>query len=185
MPSRSIQEKGGRLHGFQLWVNLPARDKMVPPRYQEIPAERIPEARTTDGKARVRVIAGEALGAKAVIDTRTPILFQHWTLQPGATVEQPLPGNFNAFAYVFGGQMLVGPEAKPVGDGQLAILGEGDSVRMACAATATEPAQVLLLGGVPLREPVARYGPFVMNTKEEIMQAIVDFQTGRMGQISR
>jgi redox-sensitive bicupin YhaK (pirin superfamily) len=185
MPSRRIQEKGGRVHGFQLWVNLPARDKMMRPRYQEIPAERIPEAHTPDGKSRVRVIAGEALGAKAVIDTRTPILYQHWTLQPGATVEQPIPGSFNAFAYVFGGQLLAGPEAKPVGDGQLAILGEGDSVRMACASTATEPAQVLLLGGEPLREPVARYGPFVMNTQEEIMRAIVDFQTGRMGQISR
>lgn len=185
MPSRRIQEKGGRVHGFQLWVNLPARDKMMPPRYQELPAERIPEARTADGKARVRVIAGEALGAKAVIDTRTPILYQHWTLQPGASVEQPIPRDFNAFAYVFGGQVLVGPEAKPVGDGQLAILGEGDAVRLACAPSATEPAQVLLLGGVPLREPVARYGPFVMNTREELMQAVVDFQLGRMGQISR
>lgn len=185
MPSRRIREQGGRVHGFQLWVNLPARDKMMPPRYQELPAERIPEARTEDGRARVRVIAGEALGTQAVIDTRTPILYQHWTLQPGAQVEQPIPGTFNTFAYVFGGRVLVGAEAKPVGDGQLALLGEGASVRLACASSASEPAQVLLLGGVPLQEPVARYGPFVMNTKQEILQAIEDFQRGRMGQISR
>ncbi|HYH97590.1 pirin family protein [Hyalangium sp.] len=185
MPSRRVQQKGGRVHGFQLWVNLPARDKMMKPRYQELPAARIPLVKTEDGKAQVRLIAGEALGAKAVIDTRTPILYQHWTLQPGTVIEQPVPAGYNACAYVFIGQALLGADARPVGEGQLALLGQGDMVRLECAPSAKEPTQFLLLGGVPLGEPVARYGPFVMNTKEEIMQAVRDFQMGRMGQIAR
>lgn len=185
MPSRRFQQAGGRSHAFQLWVNLPARDKMINPRYQEVPAERIPTVKTPDGTAQARVIAGEALGAKAVIDTRTPILMQHWTLQPGASVEQPLPPEYNAFAYVFIGQALISAEARPVNSGQMAILGTGGSVRLACAPSAKEPAQLLLLGGAPLREPVARYGPFVMNTQEEIMQAVQDFQQGRLGKIAR
>jgi len=185
MPSRRFQQRGGRVHGFQIWVNLSARDKMMQPRYQELPSARIPLAKTEDGKAQVRVIAGEALGAKAVIDTLTPLLLQHWTLQPGAVVEQPIPSGYNAFAYVFLGHALISAEARPVGEGQLALLGEGDAVRLACSPAAQEPVQLLLLGGVPLREPVARYGPFVMNTREEIMQAVMDFQMGRMGQISR
>ncbi|HLL01102.1 MAG TPA: pirin family protein [Myxococcaceae bacterium] len=186
MPSHRMRQQGGRMHGFQIWVNLPARDKMMAPRYQELPATRIPEAATSDGKARVRVVAGEALGARAVIETRTPILYQHWTLQPGASVEQPLPDGFNACVYVFGGQALVGTQAQAVEDGQLAVLAEGaGGVRLACAPNASGPAQLLLLGGVPLREPVARYGPFVMNTRAELLQAVEDFQQGRMGHISR
>jgi redox-sensitive bicupin YhaK (pirin superfamily) len=185
MPSRRVMQQGGRAHGFQIWVNLPARDKMMAPRYQEIPANRIPEASTPDGKARVRVVAGEALGARAVIETRTPILYQDWTLQPGASVEQPLPEGYNACAYVFQGEALIGAQAQAVRDGQLALLGDGGGVKLACAPSASGPARLLLLGGVPLREPVARYGPFVMNTREEILQAIEDFQSGRMGQISR
>jgi redox-sensitive bicupin YhaK (pirin superfamily) len=183
MPARHIRERGGRVHGFQLWVNLPARDKMMPPRYQEVPASRIPVAATADGRAQVRVIAGEALGARAVIDTRTPIVYQDWTLAPGARVEQPLAEAHNAFAYVFEGRARVG--AQEVGEGQLALLGPGTGVALSVADDAARSARLLLLSGQPLREPVARYGPFVMNTEAEILQAITDYQAGRLGEIQR
>jgi redox-sensitive bicupin YhaK (pirin superfamily) len=183
MPSRAIREQGGRVHGFQIWVNLPRRDKLMERRYQEIPAARIPVGHSQDGRADVRVVAGEALGVSAVIETRTPIFFQDWTLRPGADVRLPLPADHQASAYVFGGTALVG--GKPVGDGQLAILGPGDAVQLGAEVTAVGAARLLLLSGVPLREPVARYGPFVMNTPEEIHEAIVDFQAGRMGAIQR
>jgi redox-sensitive bicupin YhaK (pirin superfamily) len=183
MPSRRIQEEGGRVHGFQLWVNLPARDKMMPPRYQEVPADKIPRAVSPDGKAEVAVVAGEALGARAVIDTRTPILYQDWTLRPGAIVEQPVPASHDGFVYVFSGEALVGD--RPVREGQMAILGAGEGVLLAVGPDAPEPARLLLIAGEPIREPVARYGPFVMNTEAEIVQAIRDYQLGRMGQIER
>jgi redox-sensitive bicupin YhaK (pirin superfamily) len=183
MPARQIREQGGRVHGFQLWVNLPARDKMMAPRYQEIPAARIPQATTADGKGRVRVIAGEALGRSAVIETRTPIAYHDWTLDPGARVVVPLPPGYSAWVYLFGGGAEVG--GRSVKDGQLAVLGEGDAVELAVPATAAEPARLLLVGGVPLREPVVAYGPFVMNRKEEIVEAIRDYQAGRMGEIAR
>jgi redox-sensitive bicupin YhaK (pirin superfamily) len=185
MPSERIRRDGGRMHGFQIWVNLPARDKRMAPRYQEVPRDRIPEAETGDGLARVRVIAGEALGARAVIETRTPILYQDWTLQPGAVVVQPIREELQAFAYVFEGEAAIGEAGAVVRDGQLALLGPGDRVRLASAPAAARSARLLLLGGVPLREPVARHGPFVMNTEGEIRQAIVDYQAGRMGEIRR
>jgi redox-sensitive bicupin YhaK (pirin superfamily) len=183
MPSRAIREQGGRVHGFQIWVNLPKRDKMMAPRYQEVPSPRIPEATSADGLARVRVIAGEALGVKAVIDTRTPIVYQDWTLQPGADVTQPLAAGHNAMVYVFEGAVRVGE--RTVSDGELAILGAGDSVRLSAPKDATSGGRFLLLAGQPLDEPVALYGPFVMNTRSEIMDAVFDYQAGRLGQIER
>jgi len=183
LPSRRILEKGGRVHGFQVWVNLPRRDKFISPRYQEIPAAAIPVSRSADGLAEVRVVAGEALGAHAVIETRTPIYFQDWTLRPGAEVNLTLPKDHQASAYVFSGEALVA--GRPIRDGQLALLSAGDAVQLAASGTASAPTRLLLLSGVPLREPVARYGPFVMNTPEEIHQAILDFQAGRMGEIRR
>ena len=185
MPSKKLQREGGRMHGFQIWVNLPARDKMMAPRYQEISRDRIPSATSPDGLARVRVIAGEALGVGAAIDTRTPIALHDWTLQPGAQVETPLPAGFDASVYVFEGEALVGPEARPVGDGTFAVLGAGDTLRLAASPTAEKPARLLVLAGVPLREPVARYGPFVMNTEAELRTAFADYQAGRMGSIAR
>jgi redox-sensitive bicupin YhaK (pirin superfamily) len=182
MPSQRIREQGGRVHGFQIWVNLPRKDKLARPRYQEYSREKLPQARTDDGKAQVRVIAGEALGVRAVIETRTPIVLQDWTLQPGADVTLPFASDLQMLVYVFEGSARVGPEGTTVGEGQLAILGPGESVRL---SGGTEPARLLLLGGVPLREPVARYGPFVMNTRAEIAQAFTDFQSGRMGEITR
>ncbi|QRN94158.1 pirin family protein [Archangium violaceum] len=184
MPSRELSRGGGRMHGFQIWVNLPRRDKMMPPRYQEIPSAGIPVASTPDGKVRVKVIAGESLGARAVIDTRTPIQYLHFTLEPGARFEQPVPRAHNAFAYVFGGEGSFGPEGTRAADGQ-AVLFANDADSVVMTNTGSEPLQLLLLSGVPLREPMVRYGPFVMNTQAEILQAFEDFQNGRMGRIQR
>jgi quercetin 2,3-dioxygenase len=184
MPAREFAEKGGRMHGFQIWVNLPRRDKMMAPRYQEIPAGRIPVASSPDGRVRVKVIAGESLGVRAVIDTRTPIQYLHFTLEPGGRIEQPVPRDHNAFAYVFEGEGLFGPEATPAADGQAVLFGnDADSVVLENRGKA--PLQLLLLSGVPLREPMVRYGPFVMNTQAEIHQAFEDYQSGRMGTIQR
>ncbi|HEY2940867.1 MAG TPA: pirin-like C-terminal cupin domain-containing protein, partial [Vicinamibacteria bacterium] len=165
--------------------NLPARDKMMPPRYQEVPASRIPQAASPDGRARVRVIAGEALGVRAAIDTRIPIVYQDWTLDPGAVVEQPLAEDHHALAYVFAGRADVGSGGHSLGDGQLGLLGPGDRVRLAVPSAAPVAARLLLLAGQPLREPVARYGPFVMNTEAEVRQALADFRSGRFAQIQR
>jgi redox-sensitive bicupin YhaK (pirin superfamily) len=186
MPSARIREQGGRVHGFQIWVNLPARLKMTRPRYQEVAGDKIPTASTPDGKATVRVIAGEALGAKAVIDTHTPIVYQDWSVRPEADVTVPLPADQQALVFVFEGAVRVGGDGKDEGklveDGRMALLGPGDAVRL---RGASEAGRLLLLAGVPLREPVARYGPFVMNTEAEIYQAARDFQSGRMGEITR
>ncbi|HXX30936.1 MAG TPA: pirin family protein [Myxococcaceae bacterium] len=183
MPSRRVQEGGGRVHGFQIWVNLPRKDKLIPPRYQEIPSARIPTGRSEDGLAEVKVVAGEALGARAVIETRTPIFFQDWTLRPGASVVVPVPAEHQAMTYVFQGDAQVA--GGRVRDGQLGLLGPGDTLELGAPPDTGAPARLLLLSGVPLREPLARYGPFVMNTREEIHQAILDFQAGRMGEIRR
>jgi redox-sensitive bicupin YhaK (pirin superfamily) len=180
MPSVRIQERGGRVHGFQVWVNLPARLKMSRPRYQEVPSSRIPEGRSSDGRARVKVVAGEALGASAVIDTSTPITYQDWTLDEGSDLTQPIATEQQALAYVFQGSARVGGTV--VAEGQMALLGAGDAVRLRGNAGG---GRLLLLAGVPVNEPVARYGPFVMNTESELMQAVRDFQSGRMGEITR
>src|SRR5947208_3237600 len=147
-------------------------DEMVPPRYQEVPASRIPQAATPDGRARVRVIAGEALGVRAAIDTRTPIVYQDWSLDPGAVVEQPLAEGHQASVYVFAGRADVGSGGDSLGDGQLGLLGPGDRVRLAVPSGAPVGARLLLLAGQPLREPVARYGPFVMKPDAEVPQAL-------------
>jgi len=181
MPSRGVRDAGGLVHGFQVWVNLPARLKLTPPRYQEVASAKIPTAHSADGLARVRVIAGEALGAQAIIDTLTPIVYQDWSLQPGADVTLPLAPEQQALIYVFQGAARIGNEGSPVVDGQLALLAAGDSVRL----RASQDARLLLLAGVPLNEPVARYGPFVMNTEQEIRQAFRDYQSGKMGEITR
>ena len=184
MPGADLSRKGGRMHGFQLWVNLPKRDKMMKPRYQEIPSARIPTGRSSDGRVSVRVIAGEALGAKAVIETRTPIQYLHYTLQPGARTVQAVPHDYNAFAYVIDGAATLGPDAAPASRRQMVTFAnDGDEVAIAAQEAAEQPLDVLLIAGLPLKEPVARYGPFVMNTRAELLQAVDDFQNGRMGRI--
>ncbi len=183
VPSDEFMRDGGVMHGFQIWVNLPAHDKMMTPRYQEIPRTGIPQAVSTDGKVKVGVIAGQAMGVSAVIDTRTPIHYLHYTLQPGGATTQSVPAGYNALVYLISGTVQVGADRKPVREGQMARLGDGNTVSLSVDKDADSPADLLLLAGVPLNEPVARYGPFVMNTREEIEQAFRDYQSGRMGRI--
>ena len=184
MPSEELLQNGGRMHGFQLWVNLPSVDKMMRPRYQDVPSATIPQAQEADGSVWVKVIAGEALGSKAVIDTRTPIMYLHYVLQPGAEVLHPVPNHYNAFVYGVEGQGLVGDDGDLVQRGQIALFaGDSDVVRLSVPNEATEPWSLLLLAGVPIGEPVVRYGPFAMNTEAEIRQAIEDYRAGRMGVI--
>jgi redox-sensitive bicupin YhaK (pirin superfamily) len=185
MPSRRIMAEGGRIHGFQLWVNLPRRDKRIAPRYQEISGDHIPKARTPDGLASVRVIAGKALGVEAVIETRIPIVYQDWKLKPGASVELALPADHQGFVYVFSGEARVGELGTAVPDGSLAQLSPGVTLSLGVPDSAAHAARLLLCAGAPLHEPVARYGPFVMNTADEIAQAIDDYRAGRMGEIAR
>ena len=181
LPSNEFMRDGGVMHGFQVWVNLPARDKMIRPRYQEIPGTGIPQATSVDGKVMVRVIAGESLGQTAAIETRTPIYYLHFTIQPGGEIMQSIPAGFNALLYLISGAVRADKET--VREGQMARLGDGDRVWLVVAADAPAPADLLLLAGQPLNEPMARYGPFVMNTREEIDQAFRDYQSGRMGRI--
>ncbi len=183
-PSQRIRDQGGRVHGFQVWVNLPAKLKMTQPRYQEVKSAAIPRAETPDGRARVVVIAGSALGVDAVIDTHTPVAYQDWTLDAGGDATVTLDHGERALVYVFGGSARIGDEGRVIGDGQLAILGEGTTVRLR-GPEAGASARLLLLAGTPLHEPVARYGPFVMNTRDELIQAFDDYQSGRMGEITR
>ena len=184
MPSHEFQHTGGRMHGFQLWVNLPRRDKMTRPRYQEIPKGRIPNATSADGLVSVSVIAGEALGRKAVIETHTPIMYLHYAVRPGGVVNQTVPSDYNMFAYVVDGAGLFGEGRERAIDGQMVMFAQdGGSVKITNAPDADQELEVLLIGGVPLNEPIARYGPFVMNTEQEIYQAFEDFRMGRMGEI--
>ncbi len=184
MPEKEFAKTGGRLHGFQLWVNLPKKDKMAKPRYQDIKSDRIPVVKSDDGRVQAKVIAGEAFGKHAVMDTRTPITYLHFTLQPGGKVVRPVPQNHNAFAYVVGGKGLFGADEKPAQREQVVLFAnDGNEISIKVPDDAASPLDVLLIAGVPLNEPVARYGPFVMNTKEEIYQAIGDYRSGRMGQI--
>jgi redox-sensitive bicupin YhaK (pirin superfamily) len=185
MPSAEFLRNGGRMHAFQLWVNLPTGDKMMKPRYQEIASAQIPTATSSDGLVTVSVIAGDALGQKAVIETRTPIVYLHYRIEAGGAVVQQVPSSFNAFAYVVEGEGLFGAGKERGGDGQMILFArDGDEVRIENPADAKTTLEVLFIAGVPLNEPVVRYGPFVMNTKAEIYQAIEDYQQGRMGAIS-
>jgi redox-sensitive bicupin YhaK (pirin superfamily) len=184
MPSAEFMRTGGVMHGFQLWVNLPQRDKMIKPRYQEIPSARIPKATSADGLVSVTVIAGEAMGEKAVIETRTPIIYLHYRLGPGGVATQQVPHAYNSFAYVVDGAGLFGSEGERAGDGQMVMFAaDGDEVRIENPADADSTLDVLLIAGVPLNEPIARHGPFVMNTEAEIHQAFEDYRRGRMGAI--
>ena len=181
MPEAAFAGRGGRMHGFQLWVNLPRKDKMMAPRYQEVPAARIPVGRSPDGRVTARVIAGEALGARAVIDTRTPIVYLDVSVEPGGALEQAVPAGFNALVYVVEGEGRFGADGTPAKAHELVLFsGDGDAVRVEAPAGGA-PLRVLLVAGQPLGEPVARAGPFVMNTRAEVVQAFEDFQAGRLG----
>ena len=186
MPEDQFSCNGGRMHGFLFWVNLPRQDKMTKPHYQEIPSSKIPVAKSLDGKVTSKVIAGEAMGANAVMETRTPIMYVHFALQPKSEIEQRIPVEYNAFAYVVGGQGLFGSDNRnTAAKGQIVIFSDagGDTVSLKNESH-DSPLDVLLTAGLPLNEPVARYGPFVMNEQHEIDQAMEDYRTGRMGQIN-
>ncbi len=184
MPSKERFEKGGPVHGFQLWVNLPADLKMIDPNYQELQPEQVAQIETEAQDAQGRLIAGEALGARGAIETTLPTSYQHWTLQPGSVVELPFPEGLDVSAYVFKGTALLGDDARRVPEGSFAMFGRGQTVRMGVDAAA-KPVDLLLLAAAPLNEPVARRGPFVMNTEDELRQAVVDYRAGRMGYIPR
>ncbi|ACY95744.1 pirin family protein [Thermomonospora curvata] len=192
-PPPELVAKGGLFHGVQLWVNLPRAQKWAPPRYQDIRATDIKLLSSADGASLVRVIAGSLAGHEGPGITYTPITYLHATVAPGARLTLPWPADFNALLYVLSGRGVAGPEDRPVEEGQLAVFGgsprteHGDALTLRAADTQPQASkdgwEVLLLGGLPIREPIARYGPFVMNTREEIIQAFEDYQAGRMGQI--
>jgi redox-sensitive bicupin YhaK (pirin superfamily) len=185
MPVARIREHGGRVHGFQIWVNLPASDKRAPPGYQEVRRENMPTATSADGRATVKVIAGEAGGVAAHVRTRTPILLFDIALRPGADLAIATPGPFAVAAYVYQGDARVGPTRTHVPEGGFVVLADGSEAQLGRDAGDDGESRVLLLGGEPLREPVARYGPFVMNTEAEIVEAIRDYQSGRFAAIAR
>jgi redox-sensitive bicupin YhaK (pirin superfamily) len=185
-PPEALIASGGLFHGLQLWVNLPASQKWSPPRYQDIRAGNVALLASHDGGALLRVIAGEVDGHPGPGITHTPISMAHATLSPGARVVVPWPRDFNALAYVLAGRGSVGAEHARIRTGQLAAFGGGDALTIGAdeAQESRSPSlEVLLLGGRPIREPVAWYGPFVMNTHAEIAQALSDYKAGRMGSI--
>ncbi len=185
-PPDQLIASGGLFHGIQLWVNLPATDKWIDPRYQGIEAHDVLLLRSPDGGALVRVIAGEVAGHRGPGATHTPISLVHATLEPGAELVLPWPRAYNALAYVLGGRGSAGPGARPLHSGQLVVFGPGDTLVMRADASqeSRNPAlDVLLLGGRPIGEPVYAHGPFVMNTRAEIVQAFEDYEAGRLGTV--
>src|SRR6201988_932130 len=186
MPPEALVISGGVVHGVQLWVNLPAKSKMIPPAYQGIEAAAVKLAASADAGALVRVIAGEVGGHRGPGSTHTPITLIHATVSPGARLQLPWDPSFNALVYVLAGAGRVGTEGRPIRDGQLVVFGRGDwfEVRGNDQQASQTPAlELLILGGQPIREPVAAYGPFVMNTKSVLGQALQDFEAGLFGHI--
>ncbi len=181
LPTERMYRNGGLSHGVQLWVNLPPALKMTPPRYQSITANALRLLTSDDGGALIRLIAGEIAGFEGPGVTHTPITYAHATLAPGAQISVPWNPAFNAMAYVLTGRGTAGAEGRPVESGQLVAFGQGDHLVVGAADRQSEPLDVLLLGGLPIGAPIAHYGPFVMNTRAEILQAIEDYQAGRLG----
>jgi redox-sensitive bicupin YhaK (pirin superfamily) len=186
-PPTELVERGGVFHGIQLWVNLPKKDKFAPPRYQAIEGNDAKLLASDDGGALVRIIAGEIDGYRGPGVTHTPITLAHATIQSGAQLNLPWRRDFNALVYVLSGSGYVGPVAHPIKQGQLAVLGPGDRITVGAQSTQessrTTAIDVLLLGGQPIREPVFHYGPFVMNSRAELIEALQDYQAGKFGNI--
>ena len=181
MPSQKIRTGGGRVHGFQLWVNLPAIHKRATPRYQAITADQIP---VVEGDGwRAIVIAGEVLGARGPAGTHTPICYSHITLTPTGSLELELPGDHQIGLYVFNGAGLFGAKQTRVQEHEMAVFEPGDGTVHLSAAHPCSDTEILLMAGRPIGEPVARHGPFVMNTEAEVLQAMKDYEAGRMGKI--
>jgi quercetin 2,3-dioxygenase len=185
-PPEHLVASGGLFHGIQLWVNLPKAEKWAPPRYQDLRGSEVRLLASADAGALARVIAGDLAGHEGPGQTYTPMTMVHATVSPGSRVDLPWNPAFNALAYVLSGAGSVGAERRPIATGQLAVLGDGAVVRLEAAETQESRApslDVLVLGGRPIREPVAWYGPFVMNTRDELVQAFEDYQAGRLGTI--
>ncbi|MDT0267024.1 pirin family protein [Streptomyces sp. DSM 44915] len=185
-PPESLVMSGGLFHGIQLWVNLPAKDKMMAPKYQDLRSGSVALLTSPDGGALIRVIAGELAGHQGPGATHTPITLIHATLAPGAELRLPWREDFNALAYVLAGRGSVGTDRRPVHTGQTAVFGDGAALTVRADERQdahTPDLDVVLLGGQPIREPMAHYGPFVMNTRDELQQAFDDFQKGRLGTV--
>ncbi len=185
-PPERLVMSGGLFHGFQLWVNLPRTLKFAPPRYQDIRGTSVALLSSADGGALIRLIAGILAGHAGPGSTHTPITLVHATVSPGASLSLPWRADFNALAYVLSGRGTIGAERRPIESGQLAVFGPGDTVNVAAGAgqdSNSPQLDVLFLGGQPIREPVVAYGPFVMNTKAELIQAFEDYQAGRLGAV--
>jgi quercetin 2,3-dioxygenase len=185
-PPEALVTSGGLFHGIQLWVNLPARDKWADPRYQDIRAGQVALVSSPDGGALVRVIAGDVAGHAGPGVTHTPMAMAHLTISPGARVTLPWEREHNALLYVLSGEGSVGTEGRPVHNGQLVVFGAGDKLVVSARdrqESRSPELDVLVLGGRPIGEPVVTYGPFVMNTRAEIAQALDDFQHGKLGTV--
>ncbi|MBX3314568.1 MAG: pirin family protein [Actinobacteria bacterium] len=185
-PPEWLVEKGGLFHGIQLWVNLPAEDKMISPNYQGLEADDVALVSSPDGGALVRLIAGDLGGHTGPGSTHSPITMLHATLSPGARLRLPWDSSFNGLVYGLSGAGSVGAEGRPIEMGQLAITGPGDAITITGGPSPdsrTDAFDVLVLGGRPIGEPVAHYGPFVMNTQAELRQAMADYEAGRLGVI--
>jgi quercetin 2,3-dioxygenase len=183
-PPEQLVENGGLFHGFQLWVNLPAKDKFLTPAYQPVEARQVLLLASADAGALLRVIAGNVDGHVGPGSTHTPITLLHASVAAGAQLSLPWQPEYNALAYVMAGTGTVGAKAEPIHAGQLAVFGAGDRITIAADATQdsrTSSLEVILLGGQPINEPMAHYGPFVMNTRDELRQAMEDYQSGRLG----
>jgi hypothetical protein len=183
-PPEDLVVAGGLFHGVQLWVNLPRASKWVPPRYQDIRGREATLMSTADGGALLRVIAGEVAGYRGPGSTFTPVTLVHASISPTASMQLPWRRDFNALAYVLSGRANVGEPRRPVGTGQLVVFGPGDFLQIGAERSqdaSSANVEVLVLGGQPIREPVVHYGPFVMNTEDEIAQALHDFRAGRLG----
>ena len=185
-PPEALVVSGGLFHGIQLWVNLPSRDKMIEPAYQGLEAGDVTLVSSADGGALVRIIAGDVAGHRGPGSTHTPMAFMHASIAPGALLELPWDPGFNALVYLLAGSGRVGSDGRPVASGQLVTFGAGDFISLRADDTqpgGTDHLEALILGGQPIGEPVEHYGPFVMNTKAEIGQALEDFEAGRLGTI--
>jgi redox-sensitive bicupin YhaK (pirin superfamily) len=185
-PPEQLVASGGLFHGLQLWVNLPRTKKLSPPRYQDIRGKAAALLTTPDGGALVRLIAGELAGHEGPGSTHTPITIAHVTLEPGAQLDLPWRADYNALVYVLAGKGSAGKRRDPIHTGQLAVHGPGDALRLTADKTQdarTPTLELYIMGGEPIREPVAHYGPFVMNTRAELIQAFEDYQAGRLGTI--
>jgi redox-sensitive bicupin YhaK (pirin superfamily) len=185
-PPDALIDSGGLFHGIQLWVNLPSKLKMVSPRYQDIEATSVALLTNENGDAIIRVIAGALGNADGPGVTHTPITLAHVSLLPGGQLALPWNPKYNALTYVLAGQGSVGLDRTPIGEGQIAVHVDGDYLVISANEaqdSRTQAFEVLILGGDPIREPVAAYGPFVMNTQAELQQAFDDYQAGRLGQI--